>query len=305
LLLIRSHPRLRPNPNIRNVHSGRSHTRPAFPLPGGGCQVFASQVFASGIDVRVAICATQLNAGYVRRLGRMPIPDSCPPASGPDHLHSGGSGHPAEAPFNQEFWDQRYQSNRSVWSGDPNTHLVSEAADLTPGTALDVGTGEGADALWLANRGWQVTATDISTVALDRAAGFAREAGVEVAARINWLHADMTCWVPDPMAYDLVSAQYMHLATPQRDAMVARLAASVAGGGTLLMVGHHPFDLQTTVPRPPRPELFFTAAQIADALNPKQWDILVSDARPRTATDPDGRPVTIHDAVLRAQRHRT
>jgi SAM-dependent methyltransferase len=171
------------------------------------------------------------------------------------------------------------------------------------GTALDVGAGEGADGLWLADRGWQVTATDISTVALDRGASHAREAGTEVAARIDWLHADLTTWVPQPMTYNLVSAQFMHLPKPQRDAMVARLATSVAAGGTLLIVGQHPSDLQTTIPRPPMPELFFTAAEIADTLNPEEWDILVSDARPRNATDPDGRTVTIYDAVLRAQRH--
>ena len=233
----------------------------------------------------------------------MPIPDFSQAASGPDRLPGSHAGHAADVHFSREFWEQRYLSNLSVWSGNPNTHLISEAADLTPGTALDVGAGEGADALWLAERGWQVTATDISTVALDRGASHAREAGTEVAARIDWLQADLTTWVPQPMTYDLVSAQFMHLPKPQRDAMVVRLARSVAAGGTLLVVGHHPSDLLTTIPRPPMPELFFTAADIADTLNPEEWDILVSDARPRNATDPDGRPVTIHDAVLRAQRH--
>jgi SAM-dependent methyltransferase len=233
----------------------------------------------------------------------MPIPDFSQAASGSDHLHGPHAGHAADVQFSQEFWEQRYQSNPSVWSGNPNTHLISEAADLTPGTALDVGAGEGADALWLAERGWQVTATDISTVALERGASHAREAGTEVAARIDWLHADLTTWVPQPMTYDLVSAQFMHLPKAQRETMVARLATSVAAGGTLLIVGHHPSDLQTTIPRPPMPELLFTAAEIADTLNPEEWDILVSDARPRNATDPDGRLVTIHDAVLRAQRH--
>jgi hypothetical protein len=85
--------------------------------------------------------------------------------------------------------------------------------------------------------------------------------------------------------------------------MFVRLAASVAAGGTLLIVGHHPSDLQTTIPRPPMPELFFTAAEIAATLNPDEWDILVSDARARDAADPDGCPATIHDTVLRAQRH--
>lgn len=232
----------------------------------------------------------------------MPLPDFAQVAPGPDH-HGSHARHAAAIQFDQEFWEERYRSHPSVWSGNPNTHLVSEAADLTPGTALDVGAGEGADALWLAERGWQVTAIDLSTVALDRGASHAREAGADVAARIQWLHADLTSWVPTPMTYDLVSAQFMHLPKPQRDPLFARLAASVAAGGTLLIVGHHPLDLQTTIPRPPMPELFFTAADIADTLNPDEWEILVSDARARDAIDPDGRPATIHDAVMRAQRH--
>jgi hypothetical protein len=233
----------------------------------------------------------------------MPIPESSRAASGPDHIHGSHAEHAADVQFSQESWEQRYLSNPSVWSGNPNTHLVSQAADLTPGTALDAGAGEGADALWLAGCGWQVTAADFSTVALDRGASHARQAGTEVAARIDWLHADLTTWVPKPMTYDLVSAQFIHLPKPQRDPLFARLARSVAAGGTLLIVGHHPSDLQTTIPRPPVPELFFTAADVADTLDPHEWDILVSDARRRSATDPDGRPVTIHDTVLRAQRH--
>jgi SAM-dependent methyltransferase len=232
----------------------------------------------------------------------MSTPDPSPGGPGPEHVHEQHAADAAEVVFSQEFWDQRYESNPSVWSRNPNAHLVSEAADLTPGAALDVGAGEGADAVWLAERGWQVTATDISAVALQRGASHSLESGAEVAARISWLHADVTTWVPQPMTYDLVSSHYLHVPKPQRDPMTAGLAASVAVGGTLLIVGHHPSDLQTTIPRPPMPELFFTAAEVADTLDPRQWDILVSDARPRVAIDPDGRSVTIHDAVLRAQR---
>ena len=86
-----------------------------------------------------------------------------------------------------EFWDERYRSKEQVWSGNPNPHLVEQIADIAPGTALDVGCGEGADAIWLAARGWQVTAADVSQVALDRGARFAAEAGSDVAARITWL----------------------------------------------------------------------------------------------------------------------
>lgn len=120
----------------------------------------------------------------------------------------------------REFWDERYRSHSAVWSGNPNAYLVSEVADLAPGTALDVGADEGADAVWLARRGWTVTAVDISPVALDRAAARAAEAGVDVAARIQLIPADVTTWVPPLAAYDLVSAQFLHLPTPQRVAAV-------------------------------------------------------------------------------------
>jgi len=202
---------------------------------------------------------------------------------------------------NEDFWDERYRSRGALWSGAPNPQLVAEAADLAPGTALDAGSGEGADALWLAARGGRVTAVDVSAVALERGASRAREIGVAVSRRIDWLHEDLTGWVPAAASYDLVSAQFLHLPQGPRDALFRRLAAAVAPGGSLLIVGHHPSDL-TTIPRPLPPEWFFTASDVAALLAPHEWDIGVSAARARDATDPDGRPVTIHDAVLRARR---
>ncbi len=200
------------------------------------------------------------------------------------------------------FWDERYRASSAVWSGRPNPQLVTEAANLASGKALDIGCGEGADATWLAEHGWQVTAVDISTVALQRGAAHARQVGDEVASRITWLRADLTSWAPAAGTYDLVSAQFMHLPADQREALHYRIAASVAPGGSLLVVGHHPTDMQTTVPRPPMPELFFTAAEVAATLDRTTWDVLVSEARARRTVDPGGRTVTIHDTVLRARR---
>ncbi len=207
-----------------------------------------------------------------------------------------------ERMINEHFWDERYRSASALWSGSPNPQLVAEAADLAPGAALDAGCGEGADALWLAERGWRVTAVDFSAVALERGAAQAVERGADVARRIEWLHEDLTAWVPAAASYDLVSAQFMHLPKRPREALFRALAAAVASGGSLLIVGHHPSDLQTAIPRPPLPELFFTASDVAALLDPHGWDIVVSAARERAATDPAGRTVTIHDAVLRARR---
>jgi SAM-dependent methyltransferase len=205
--------------------------------------------------------------------------------------------------FDGAFWDERYRSHSSLWSGKPNGHLISEASQLPPGAALDVGCGEGADAIWLAQRGWRVTAADLSGVAIARGMAHAAQAGAEIAGRIDWLHADLTGWDPGPARYDLISAQYMHLPAQQRKALFRRLAASVAPGGTLLIVGHHPSDLQTTMPRPPMPELFFTGDDIIALLDQSDWDVITNAAPQRSATDPDGRAVTIRDTVLRA-RHR-
>ena len=204
--------------------------------------------------------------------------------------------------FSQAFWDERYSSRTAVWSGNPNPHLVSQASKLGAGTALDVGSGEGADAIWLAERGWQVTALDVSTVALARGASRAAEMGSDVSRRIDWRHEDILTWTPDPASYDLVSVQFLQLPAGPREEVFARLAAAVAPGGTLLIVGHHPSDLQTTVPRPPMPELFFTASEIAASLDRRDWEIVVDAARGRSTTDREGQSVIIHDAVLQARR---
>jgi SAM-dependent methyltransferase len=199
------------------------------------------------------------------------------------------------------FWDERYRSNSSVWSGDPNPQLVAEVSALRAGHALDVGSGEGADAIWLARRGWRVTAVDISTVALQRSASIAEDAGDDVAGRIEWRQADITEWVPDE-AYDLVSVQFMQLPKVVRDPAFRRLAASVAPDGTLLVVGHHPSDLETSVRRPRGTDLLYPADDVAALLEPARWHVVVNAARERMANDPAGQSVAVHDSVLRAQR---
>ncbi|MDO3705763.1 bifunctional NAD(P)/FAD-dependent oxidoreductase/class I SAM-dependent methyltransferase [Micromonospora sp. C28SCA-DRY-2] len=207
-----------------------------------------------------------------------------------------------ETMFTEAAWEERYRSRPAVWSGRPNPQLVAEAAQLPPGRALDVGAGEGADAVWLAGRGWQVTAVDISTTALERAAAHADTAGAAVAGRIEWVHADLLAKPPAADSYDLVSAQFMQLPPEQRQEMFARLAAAVAPGGTLLIVGHHPSDLRTSAHRLHFPEMMFTAEEVAAGLDPGRWQVLAAETRPRAMVNPEGREITIHDAVLVARR---
>jgi thioredoxin reductase/SAM-dependent methyltransferase len=214
------------------------------------------------------------------------------------HGH-GTLGHDDEEVWDRAWWDERYRSAPALWSGRPNPVLVAEAEGLPPGTALDAGAGEGGDALWLAERGWQVEAVDISTVALERGAAEADRRGLT--DRIGWRRADLAEWQPDA-SYDLVTTSYLHLPGDLRGPLYARLAAAVAPGGRLLIAQHDPSDA-AVVPRPDRPDLYATADGLAAELDPAEWDVLVAEARPRTAVHPgNGREVTVHDAVLLARR---
>ncbi|MGJ6964393.1 class I SAM-dependent methyltransferase [Streptosporangium sp. G11] len=195
-----------------------------------------------------------------------------------------------------QFWDEMYRSRPQVFSGDPNAVLVAEATGLPPGRALDVGCGEGSDALWLARHGWHVTAVDISETALRRAA--ARD----VTDRVTWARADPTSTPPPAGAFDLVSVQYFPLARRPDHAALRALLDAVAPGGTLLFATHDPADLS------PRPEQGFDPADyyrpddIARLLD-DDWTVLINETRPRTTPPPSGTHHT-RDAVLRARRLR-
>ena len=204
-----------------------------------------------------------------------------------------------EPHFDAAHWDERYGSVEAVWSGQPNPVLLNEVADLPPGRALDVGCGEGADALWLASLGWRVLGTDVSQVALDRAAAAADAAGLS--DQVMWVQQDLLAWTPPARTFDLVSAQFFHLPADIRPRIYGGLADAVTQGGTFLVVAHHPSDLDTTMQRPPVEEMFFTADELADQLD-DEWEIQLAEARPRTGVDPDGREITITDTVLRARR---
>ncbi len=224
------------------------------------------------------------------------------------HHHDRSSGGHDPRVFDEAFWNARYSERKRIWSGRPNPQLVAEVGHLRPGTGLDVGCGEGADALWLAARGWQVTGVDISTVALERAA--AHEAAVSAEhdggiPPVRWEHRDLTKIDPPAGSFDLVTAQYMHLPTAERVPLFRALARAVAPGGTLLIVGHHPSDLQSGAQRPAAPDVYFTAEDIAallDSDNDGGWDHQVLETRPREASGPDGAKLAVADAVYRGLR---
>lgn len=195
-------------------------------------------------------------------------------------------------------WDERYAGATRVWSGQPNGALVAEVSQLPPGRALDVGCGEGADAVWLAAKGWKVTALDVSQVALGRAARHAAEAGAEV----TWRHAGLVEAEIPAATFDLVSAQYPALLhTPNDDAEHALLSA-VAPGGLLLVVHHADVDSDSAKAHGFDPADYVSPADVA-ALLDDSWQVEVDERRPRQVSGGAGAHHS-HDVVLRGRRLR-
>ncbi|MFJ8871409.1 SAM-dependent methyltransferase [Streptomyces sp. NPDC102473] len=198
-----------------------------------------------------------------------------------------------------EMWDDRYRESDRIWSGNPNAALVREVDGLKPGRALDLGCGEGADAVWLARQGWTVTATDISRVALDRAAGHAADAGL--ADRIDWQWHDLGMSFPEG-EFDLVSAQFLHsMGDLPREEILRRAASTVAPGGVLLIVGHAGFP--SWEHDHPDIELPTTDEVLASLELPEgEWEVLLSAEHERVQNDPDGNPTTRTDNALKVRR---
>ncbi|MFD8204952.1 class I SAM-dependent methyltransferase [Streptomyces sp. NPDC059695] len=196
-------------------------------------------------------------------------------------------------------WDDLYADRQQLWSGRPNGALVAETAGLTPGRVLDVGCGEGADAVWLARGGWDVTALEVSGVALERAAGHARDTGADV----RWVHAGLTEAELPPGTFDLVSAQYPALLrTPEGSAERALLSA-VAVGGVLLLVHHAGMENRPADDSGFDPADYVWPSRVA-ALLDDDWVVEVDEQRPRVS--PEGGAGAHHtdDVVLRARRLR-
>jgi SAM-dependent methyltransferase len=194
---------------------------------------------------------------------------------------------------------ERCSRRSSGTSATPDT-IIFGAASPTSGSWI-----EGGDAIWLATHGWTVTGTDLSPVGLKRAAANAAAAGPVIAAKISWRQADLfrADWGPFD-GYELVNSQYLHLPPEVRDLALQRLAAAVLPGGDLLVVAHHPSDLEIPGLRPRPPELFCTASELAAGLDSSRWEIVAEDAPERSIRGHDGQPAVIRDAVLHARRRR-
>lgn len=202
--------------------------------------------------------------------------------------------------FDSDSWERRWdqvlrEHPHQVAARPPNAHLLSEVGGLRPGRALDAGCGHGAEAIWLAVSGWQVTAVDFARTALEIGRSTATSIGPEVAERITWVEEDLGSWAPEPGSFDLVSCLYVHVAGPAAE-MVQRLGAGVAPGGTLLLVGHLPVDPATGASSPAAGQVQVTVDTAVVALDGDDWEIVVAEDRTRAVTG------TGADAVIRAVR---
>ena len=191
-----------------------------------------------------------------------------------------------QSPWDQSFWDEKYADGDRIWSGDPNGTLVDEVSPLGAGRALDLGSGEGDDARWLADRGWSVVAVDISQVAIDRA----RDLGG--AETIRWVRADIVTDGVPAGPYDLVSMMYFPIRRPQGDEALREVLASVAPGGTLLVVGHETYPVDD----------IHTPGDIAVTLDPGRWEIVTHETRARRHSGEGGGGHHTHDVVVVARR---
>jgi SAM-dependent methyltransferase len=159
-------------------------------------------------------------------------------------------------------WDRRYAGTALLWSAEPNQFVVEQVAGLPPGRALDIGSGEGRNSVWLATHGWRVTGVDFSSVGL----GKARELAHRFGATPEWIEADLTRWTPEFAAYDLILVCYVHLKPDERRSLLRAASAALVPGGTLLVLGHDRTNIGTGTSGPSDPELLLDADEVLDDL---------------------------------------
>lgn len=210
-------------------------------------------------------------------------------------------------------WDRRYSTAELVWSAAPNRFVVSELTGMRPGRALDLGTGEGRNAVWLAEQGWTVTGIDFSQVGLDKGRRLAASRSVNV----DWIAQDLTEFRPDPGGYDLVLICYVHLPPEQRAALLRNALLALADEGTLLVIGHDVSNLTDGTGGPQNPEILYTPETVVAELGGggagapaggifgrrlPRAEILRAE-RVQRPVRTDGEVLTAIDTLVRAVRH--
>ncbi|HET6625111.1 MAG TPA: methyltransferase domain-containing protein [Nocardioidaceae bacterium] len=207
-------------------------------------------------------------------------------------------------------WDERYAESDLVWSAAPNQFVEAELADLRPGRALDVACGEGRNALWLADRGWDVTAADFSLTGLDkgRALQARHEHGRDM--HIEWVHADVLEHDFGADAFDLVLVAYLQLSDDERHTAVRRAYRSLSVGGTFFLVAHDSTNLTEGTGGPQDPSVLYTAEDVLADLDGERFEVQRAERVPRVVAAADGsshehagEPTrTAYDALVRLTR---
>jgi SAM-dependent methyltransferase len=191
-------------------------------------------------------------------------------------------------------WNEQYATDDYIWKVGPNQFVAAHLADLAPGTAIDLGAGEGRNAVWLATRGWRVTAVDLSPVGLAKADRLAAEHGVS----IDTVEADAVAWEPAGPV-DLVVLSYLQIPTPQRLDALSRAATWLRPGGTLFVIAHDRSNIEGGHGGPSNPDVCYTVDETVDAL--AGLEIEVAEVAERVVATDEGDAVAL-DTLVRAHR---
>ncbi len=194
-------------------------------------------------------------------------------------------------------WDRRYGGRELIWTAEPNRFLVAETETLAPGRAIDLGCGEGRNAIWLAERSWQAVGVDFSEVGLTKARELADARGVDV----DWVAADLLEYRPDPRASDLVLIFYLQVPATERRPIIRAAADAVAPGGTFLLVAHDSSNLEHGHGGPQIPAVLYTARDVVEDLDGAGLQIERAERVERPVLTSDGERVAL-DALVRARR---
>ncbi|MDX6360973.1 MAG: hypothetical protein QOH37_4027 [Nocardioidaceae bacterium] len=194
-----------------------------------------------------------------------------------------------------EAWNERYRTSELLWSAGPNQFVEAELADVAPGRAVDLAAGEGRNAIWLARRGWQVTAVDFSQVALDKG----REIAGDLA--VTWVCADATTWREDT-SYDVSVLAYLQLPATERRAAHRNAFAALRPGGTLLVVAHDSTNLAEGTGGPQDPSVLLTADDVLADLDGEAFEVIRAGRVGREVAQPEGGSRTAFDALVRVVR---
>lgn len=188
-------------------------------------------------------------------------------------------------------WNERYSTSDLIWTGRANQFVEAHLAQLEPGTAIDLGAGEGRNAVWLSSRGWSVTAVDFSQVGLDKAQQLAGEHGVEITTACG----DATTWTPSGTV-DLVVLSYLQLPSDQQRTVLEHAATWLTPGGTLFVIAHDRSNVEHGYGGPPSPEVCYSVDDTVAALD--GLDITTAEVAERAVDTPDGTKIALDTLVI-------